>query len=328
MTTTKHLIDMIRSHAAGDGERFLAIAENIADDAGRSGKVKVAGEIRGVVDGIRRDNLERSVKGAEPIVAPRGELAGLVRASYPEIFLSNLVLNPDLDRRIGGIVREHKERHLLEANGLTPRRKFLFSGPPGTGKGMTAAAIAGELGLPLFTILLDGVITKFMGETASKLRLIFDAMRTARGVYFFDEVDALASRRDADNDIGEARRMLNSFLQFLEDEKSGSIIIAATNHRTLLDPAIFRRFHAAFAYAKPTPLEARQVLSNHLLQFDLSMIDWAETEHGIESLSQADLVAVADDAARDAVLDHQGTLSTNILRRALMDRIALHNEQA
>jgi SpoVK/Ycf46/Vps4 family AAA+-type ATPase len=328
MTTTKHLIDMIRSHAAGDDERFLAIAENIADDAGRSGKAKVAGEIRGVVDGIRRDNLERSVKGAEPIVAPRGELAGLVRASYPEIYLSDLVLNSDLDRRIGSIVREHKERHLLEANGLTPRRKFLFSGPPGTGKGMTAAAIAGELGLPLFTILLDGVITKFMGETASKLRLIFDAMRTARGVYFFDEVDALASRRDADNDIGEARRMLNSFLQFLEDEKSGSIIIAATNHRTLLDPAIFRRFHAAFAYAKPTPLEARKVLSNQLLQFDLSTIDWAEIENGTESLSQADLVAVADDAARDAVLDHKGALSTNILRRALMDRIALHNEQA
>ncbi|MFC0218691.1 AAA family ATPase [Pseudochelatococcus lubricantis] len=326
MTAAKHVIEMIHSHAAGDSERFLAIAENIADDAGKSGKVKVAGEIRGIVENIRRDKLEKRRLEPVPMISPRGELAGLVRAIYPETKLSDLVLNADLSRRIHGLVREHKARHLLEAKGLSPRRKFLFSGPPGTGKGMTAAAIAGDLGLPLFTILLDGVITKFMGETAAKMRLVFDAMRTTRGVYFFDEVDALASRRDADNDIGEARRMLNSFLQFLEDDKSGSVIIAATNHRTLLDPAIFRRFHAAFSYSKPTPGEGRQVIANHLGRFDLSAVEWKKLESEMAGLSQADLVSVADDAARDAVLDHGGDMNSEILKRALRDRKALHND--
>ena len=326
MTATKHLIGMIQSHASGDDDRFLAIAETIASDADRSGHVRVAGEIRSVVERVRRDKSSSSAKVPIPLASPRGELAGLVRASYPETGLPDLVLSPDLTRRIKGIVREHKERHLLEARELSPRRKFLFSGPPGTGKGMTAAAIAGELGLPLFTILLDGVITKFMGETASKLRLIFDSMSASRGVYFFDEVDALASRRDSENDVGEARRMLNSFLQFLEDDKSGSVIVAATNHKTLLDPAIFRRFHAAFSYTRPNAAEAQRVLCNHLTQFDIKNVHWTRLMTEIDGLSQADLVAVADDASRDAVLDHDGQMSTEILSQAINDRKALHNE--
>ncbi|RAS04891.1 AAA family ATPase [Ensifer adhaerens] len=326
MTPTKHLIAMIQSHAAGDSDRFLAIVETIASNADRAGRTKVAGEIRGVVERVRRDSNTRPARGPIPIASPRGELASLVRASYPETSFADLVLNPDLTRRIGGIAREHKAHHFLEARGLSPRRKLLFSGPPGTGKGLTAAAIAGELGLPLFTILLDGVITKFLGETASKLRLIFESMASARGVYFFDEVDALASRRDSENDVGEARRMLNSFLQFLEDDKSNSVIVAATNHRTLLDPAIFRRFHAAFSYTKPSVDEAQRVLCNHLRQFDVTDLKWDVLSGEINGLSQADLVAVADDAARDAVLDYDGQISTEILLRAITDRKALHNE--
>ena len=209
MASAQQLIGMIKSHAAGDDERFLLIAEHIAQEADNSGKVKMAGEIKALIESIRSDSARARIAKPIPITAPRGELAGLVRASYPEIYLSDLVLSSQLERRITRIVREHRERSTLEAKNLAPRRKFLFSGPPGTGKGMTAKAIAGELGLPLFTILLDGVITKFMGETASKLRLIFDAMATTRGIYFFDEVDALAASRGSENDVGEARRMLN-----------------------------------------------------------------------------------------------------------------------
>ncbi|MFK4810957.1 AAA family ATPase [Devosia sp. ZW T5_3] len=323
MTSTSQLIAMIRSHAAGDSDRFLSIAEHIASDAASSGKKKVAGDLQTVISAARAAERGRPAKPT-PITAPRGELAGLVRASYPEIQMSDLVFNADQSRRLTRAVREHREHEALEAKNLAPRRKFLFSGPPGTGKGMTAAAMATELGLPLFTILLDGVITKFMGETASKLRLIFDAMSTSRGVYFFDEVDALAGRRGAENDVGEARRMLNSFLQFLEDDDSGSVIIAATNHKALLDPAIFRRFDAAFVYAKPSVDEARRVLRNHLLQFDLAKIDWQSLDGALADLSQADLVAAASDAARDAVLDHGAELSTKLLKQALEDRQSIH----
>jgi SpoVK/Ycf46/Vps4 family AAA+-type ATPase len=326
MTNSKQLIAMIRSHAAGDSQQFLSIAEHIADDADKSGKTRVAVEIRDIVTRIKSEATTRRGASAIPMLAPRGELAALVRASYPELSLSDVVLGSDLRRRIERLVREHREVAALQEHGLKPSRKFLFSGPPGTGKGMTAAALAAELNLPLFTIMLDGVITKFMGETAAKLRLIFDAMSSTRAVYFFDEVDALASSRTADNDVGEARRMLNSFLQFLEDDQSKSVIIAATNHRALLDPAIFRRFHSAFVYAKPSVEEARQVLKNNLLGFDLARMDWSEIDGLTPKLSQGDLVAAAEDAAREAVLDNQGMLTTELLYRALRDRGSIQPE--
>ncbi|MBV5270267.1 MAG: ATP-binding protein, partial [Afipia sp.] len=251
MTTSKQLIAMIQSHAAGDNQQFLSIAEHIAADASRAGKSRVADEITSVVNRVRNQANDQRRPQPIPIAAPRGELAGLIGTSYPEVRVSDLVVGTDLRERILRIIREHRERETLEAEGMQPRRKFLFSGPPGTGKGMTASALACELGLPLFKIRLDGVITKFLGETAAKLRLIFDAMQSVRGVYFFDEVDALASSRGSENDIGEARRMLNSFLQFLEEDQSQSLIIAATNHSSLLDAAIFRRFDAAFLYSNP-----------------------------------------------------------------------------
>ena len=328
MTTARQLIGMIRSHAAGDDARFMSIAEEIASDAQKSGKVRVAGDIFKLLQAARAQAEARKSNVTQlqptPLAKPRGELANLIRVTYPETRMADLVLDEQLSRRIGRIVREQKEAGALEAHGLAPRKRFLFSGPPGTGKTMTAAAIAGALSMPLFTIQLDGVINKYMGESAAKLRLIFDAMQTSRGVYFFDEVDALATARGNENDVGEARRVLTSFLQFLEEDNSRSIIIAATNLKTLLDPAIFRRFQGAYVYSKPSVQEARILLRHHLLQFDRYTIDWRSVEQEIDGLSQADLAAAADDAARDAVLDQNGTLTTNLLIRALRDRKDIH----
>lgn len=321
MASSKQLIAMIRSHASGDNERFMAVADHIASDALKAGHHRMADEIRTLVGSLREETRERRVASQPTLIAaPRGELASLVRATYPETRLSDVVLADEIEKRLRRIVREHRERALLAERGLSPRRKILLSGPPGTGKSMTASAIAGELGLPLFTVLLDGVITKYMGETAAKLRLVFEAMQGARGVYFFDEVDALATRRGAENDIGEARRMLNSFLQFLDEDSSGSLILAATNHQELLDRAIFRRFEATIDYNLPSPDHVRRILEQRVPQFDLSRISWGEISDAATGLSQADLVAAADDAARDAVLEERGRLTSKILLRAVRER--------
>lgn len=321
MASSKQLIAMIRSHAAGDDDRFLAIADVIAADARKAGHHRMADEIGMLVGSLREETDERRVASRPTMIAaPRGELASLVRASYPETRLSDVVLTDDVEKRLRKIVREHRERELLAEKGLLPRRKVLLSGPPGTGKSLTAAAIAGELGLPLFTVQLDGVITKYMGETAAKLRIVFDAMQGTRGVYFFDEVDALATKRGADNDIGEARRMLNSFLQFLDEESSGSLVIAATNHQELLDRAFFRRFEAIVRYDLPPPNHVRRILVQRLPQFELTDVSWDEVLVAAEGLSQADIVAAADDAARDAVLEESGRLTGATIMQALVDR--------
>ena len=173
---------------------------------------------------------------------PRGELSNLLAVSYPDARLADLVLPDELEGRLQQVLLEQRQRDVLARHGLRPMRRLLLGRPPGTGKTSTARVIAGELDLPLFAIRLDTLITEFMGETAAKLRLVFDALAETRGVYLFDEVDALAGDRAGANDVGEIRRVLNSFLQFLEEDVSDSVVIAATNHPQLLDNATLSPF--------------------------------------------------------------------------------------
>ena len=320
MATSRQLLGMVQSHVAGDGARFLSIAEQIALEAEKAGRGKFAEDLQKAVTAARAEQRVSAVQ----IARPRGDLAELLDVTYPSVGLADVVLRPDLREGVEQIVDEHERRAELEAYHLKPRRKLLFVGPPGTGKSMTAHGIATELGLPLFTVQLDGVITKYMGASASKLRLIFDSMTGVRGVYFFDEIDAIAASRAAENDIGEARRLLNSFLQLVDRDDSHSIIIAATNHSSLLDRAVFRRFDGAFHYEFPTGEEARQVLRNILVAFKNQEIDWNLIDDRAQGLSQADLAAAAVGAARKAVLENDGWLTTDELVWALNARAQIH----
>jgi AAA+ superfamily predicted ATPase len=185
---------------------------------------------------------------------------------------------------------------------------------------MTASALAGELHLPLFVIRLDGLITKFMGETAAKLRLVFDALSTTRGLYLFDEVDALGGERERTNDVGEIRRVLNSFLQFLEQDESESVLVAATNHPQLLDRAIFRRFDAVIEYPLPTAEIAIEVVRNRLANVRLAEIAWAQVGEASHGLSHADITLASERAAKDAILAGETVISTSGLVAALGER--------
>jgi len=161
-----------------------------------------------------------------------------------------------------------------------------------------------------------------MGETSAKIRLVFDAMRTTRGIYFFDEVDALATKRLIGNDVGEARRTLNSILQMLDEDDGDALIIAATNHSELLDPAIFRRFESSVEYSLLPRGRIREVFIKALSPFDLSAVDWAALELKTEGMSQAEMVRVAEDAARAAVLENDAVVSTEILISSALERRA------
>ena len=136
-----------------------------------------------------------------------------------------------------------------------------------------------------------------MGEAAAKLRLIFNAMSEMRGVYLFDEIDALGAKRDSDNDVGEARRILNSFLQFVEQDHSDAIIVATTNHESLLDRALFRRFQAILKYQLPSPDQTIAAMKMRLQAFEFSQVDWPYIAEEARGLSHAEILAAAEDAA-------------------------------
>jgi len=329
MARADQLKALIRTHADGDDERFLAIAMQVAAQAARQGHTKLAQELRDLVDQARA-RTKTMPTGQQtrpvPIVQPRGELAGLLTAAYPKTRLADMALDDSVRMRIERVLVEQRQSKRIREHGFGPLRKLLFVGPPGAGKTMTAAALAGELGLPLFTIQLDGLITKFLGETAAKLRLIFDAIRETRAVYLFDEFDALGSERAARNEVGEIRRVLNSFLQFLELDESESLIVAATNHPQLLDRALFRRFEAVIEYGLPSRQTAEKVMRARLALLDTARVDWSKALRAAESLSHADLARACEHVAKNAILAHRRNVETDELVDALAERQAAHGK--
>jgi SpoVK/Ycf46/Vps4 family AAA+-type ATPase len=190
---------------------------------------------------------------------------------------------------------------------------------------MTASALAGELHLPLFTIMLEGLITKFMGETAAKLRLVFDAIRQTQGVYLFDEFDALGAHRTQSNDVGEIRRVLNSFLQLLEEDSSQSIIVAATNHPEMLNRALFRRLDDVIEYGLPDAALAEEILRRKLAMFETVDLEWSRVLPEVQGLSHADLARASEEAAKRAVLGGSTRITSEALLAALRERkVASH----
>jgi SpoVK/Ycf46/Vps4 family AAA+-type ATPase len=319
MATTEQIKALIQSHLERDEDRFYAVAMQLAAHAARQGHGKVAEEIKTLVDEAKLRS--RAIKGqAVPIAAPRGELAGLLAVSYPKTRVADMVLDRELVTRLQRILREQRAQQRLLGRGLQPRRKLLLVGAPGTGKTMTAAALAGELHLPLYVILLEGLITKFMGETAAKLRLVFDALGERRGVYLFDEFDAIGDERATRNDVGEIRRVLNSFLTFLEQDQSQSLIVAATNHPQALDGALFRRFDDVIEFALPSPEGVEPLIRNKLAVFDIRRLGWSEVRKASEGLSHADITRACEAAQKDAVLSDTEEITTAALVAALEER--------
>lgn len=324
MASADQIKALIRSHSEKDDTRFYAVTMQVAAHAARRGHSKLAQELRDLVDDARtsRSSVELRAGSPTPVARPKGDLAGLLTVQYPETRLSDMVLEEDVESRILRVIVEQRQRERLRAHGFAPARRLLLLGPPGTGKTMTASALAGELGLPLFTIRLDGLITKFMGETAAKLRLVFEAAEDTRGVYLFDEIDALGGERALTNDVGEIRRVLNSFLQFLENHVADSLVIGTTNHPSLLDRALFRRFDMVMEYEPPTKLLAVQVMKSRLALLDTDTVDWNQVGKSADGLSHAEITSACEQAAKDSILGRDGKLRTKALVASLQERKA------
>lgn len=304
---------MLRSRAEGDEDKFLAIALQVAAAEARQGHRTTAGQLRAAVEDLRRSGGDKPTVSVS-MSQPRGDLEGLLNLRDPSIRLQQVVLAPALREKLDRVVLQQERRIWLRQGNRTPSRRLLFAGPPGSGKTMTAEALAGQLQLPFLVVRLEALITRYMGETSAKLRLVFDETIRRRGVYLFDEFDAVGGKRAATNDIGEMRRVLNSFLQFMEEPTStDSVILAATNHPELLDPALQRRFDEILKFDMPSADEIREVICNNLRPMKYPRISWKRIVAAGAGLSQAELARAADEAAKEALLQERNTIRTEDL---------------
>jgi SpoVK/Ycf46/Vps4 family AAA+-type ATPase len=325
--STKQVLALLNSHIDGDEDQLLSIALQIAAQEARQGRSDEADKLRRLVQKARdqrRLGKPASGQNAIPLARPRGELRGLVESTYPKVSLSSMVLSDDISKRLTRVMRQQQERATLRDHGRTPQTNLFLVGPPGTGKTMTASALAGELRLPLFTVRLESLFSRYLGETAAKLRLLFDQIAQTRGVYLLDEFHAIGARRSDPNDIGEIRRVLISVLAFMEEPNStDSLVLAATNHSEILDEALARRFDEVIEYTLPDAVSARGILERGLGKYKLTPRSWGGLSSDLGGLSQAELVRAADSVVKDAILESASRVSSDALRDALCNRRTL-----
>jgi len=322
MAAADQIKSLIKSFGKSDEARFFSTALQIAATEAQKGHTTFAQELKKIIDEAKYGrSLNQIEKKASQINLPKRELQELIEVFQPQITLKDMVLDSSIKFKLDSVIREQEKWQLLKAHNLEPKRKLLLTGAPGTGKTMTAQAIAGELGIAVYIIRLDGLISKYLGESIAKLRLIFDAMNDHRAVYLFDEFDSIGSHRNQHQDIGEIKRVLNSFLINIEKDKSNSIIIAATNLPKSLDKALFRRFDEIIEYPLPDKEHIIKIIKKNTKSFSFTTkVNYKHLAEIANGLNYSEIVRVCEDTIKEMILDDANKLEIETLQALLKSR--------
>ena len=295
MATADQILSLIRNHINNDDAQFRKVALQISAVEARSGHAIIA---RTIQELLREKNMSL---GTVRLVSKNKDVDDLLLQLDTCDDRKSLILSNSVEEKLERIIKEYLKKETLKKYGLVNRRKLLLYGASGTGKTMTASVLAKELNLPFFVVRTERVVTKFMGETGQKLGRIFDFISEVPAVYLFDEFDAIGSQRGMDNEVGEQRRILNTFLQLLERDDSDSFIIAATNSIESIDKAMFRRFDDVIEYSLPDREQRLALLHEYL--YAAKDLDFALAEPLFEGMSHAEIKMLCSDIFKESLLN-------------------------
>ena len=312
MANADQILSLIKSHLEGNDERFRTLALQISATEAKAGHVVLA---RSIKDLLRERNL-RLLRPKLSMV--KGDLADLLLEMDANSRLKDLVVSDEIRLKIKRIIKEYVQRDRLREYNLQNRHKILLFGPSGTGKTMTASVIAHELSMSLYVVRLEKIVTKFMGETSLKLSKVFDCIRDIPGVYLFDEFDAIGQKRSTEHEVGEMRRILNSFLQMMERDTYDSIILAATNDIEALDNALFRRFDDILEYTFPSEDGIKELIEGKLQKFHFEgNINALLSE--LKGKSQAEICMICQDAIKEVLLNDR-SMDLQLMKEVIASR--------
>lgn len=314
MIKTDQIVSLIRCHVNNDDAQFRKIALQISASEARAGHSTAAASIHeAATEPVRLNTFK--------LRAINADMADLLLIADKRYMLKDLVVSDDVRQKVDRVLKEYMEQDKLHKYNLENRRKLLLYGVSGTGKTMTAEILALELNLPFIIVRTEKVVTKFMGETGLKLGKIFDAIAQMPAVYLFDEFDAIGSQRGMDNEVGEQRRILNTFLQLLERDSSSSIIVAATNNIEVLDKALFRRFDDAIEYKLPERNEIMAILKEALCMSNAVDI-YSLCDH-FKGMSHAEIKRVCADAMKESILNDKN-IDNELVTELIIQRKMSH----
>lgn len=252
------LVSLVKAGSAGDRSRFRTTAEAIiAEERAKQHNILAERLAQAIhANGTNMPGLAMTTDSSH-----RGK--DFISEVVPRRRLEELILPIPLRRGVEELIEEQQRADLLRAQGLEPRSRILLVGPPGTGKTTLAEAIAEAVAVPLFVVRYESVIGSYLGETAARLKRVFDYARTTPCVLFFDEFDAIGKERGDLHETGEIKRVVTSLLMQIDELPSYTIVAAATNHPELLDRASWRRFQLRL----PLPMPTAKALASYIDTF-------------------------------------------------------------
>ena len=282
MANADQILSLIRNHLNNDDAQFRKVALQISAVEAKNGHAVLARTIQELLS-------QKKTSFSNLKIIPRNkDVDDLLLQTETYDSLNDLVTDKSVKEKLERVIKEYTRREELQKYGLANRRKLLLYGMSGTGKTMTSGVLAKELNLPFFIVRTEKIITKFMGETGQKLSRIFD---------FIDEV----AQRGMENEVGEQRRILNTFLQLLERDSSDSFIVAATNAIESIDKAMFRRFDDVIEYRMPDAEQRLLLLREYL--YTAKNLDFSQAEPLFMGMSHAEIKMVCSDIFKESLLN-------------------------
>ena len=300
----------------GRDDEFRAIAEQIIDEEEKKNNRVLARSLRKTLEqGPSRASRPRALAPLIPFPEAAGDYIELVEPTHTK---QDIVLSNENIRVFLGLLKEFRRSEELRCRGLSVRSKLLFCGPPGCGKTLCAEIFAAELGLPLYIVKLDRLISSYLGETATNVRKIFEFARKQPCVLFFDEFDALARARDDGGEHNELRRVVNSLLIFIDRIAPRGFLVAATNLDQSLDSAVWRRFDEVIWFDKPDRAMTERFLKMRFKNVRLAF-DPIARAGDLDDYSYADIDRICIQAIKAAVIEQRKEVRESDFKLALTD---------
>ena len=318
MASAKLLRQLIKTGAEGNQDAFRQVSQQVIRDERAKHHHLLANDLEKILYGRPMQSDLLNFPFPQHVPTDRERDLPLLEMKEPLRRLEDIVLSDDTASMLDELLQEHHRADLLKSYGLYPADKSLFCGPPGCGKTLTAEIVASELALPLAIVRIDSVISSYLGETAANLRQVFDFISAVPMVVLFDEFDALAKERADEADHGELKRVVNAFLQMIDNYHGKSLLIAATNHERILDTAVWRRFDEVLVFEPPNLEQLRRLLAIKLRGLRREFeIDDARIAGLFKGMSHADVERVIRRAAKDMILSGKEFLSERHMRTAI-----------